>query len=88
MKTERQIENVHDRAAKLANVVVKADQQDHFAAARGPIDAERGDAMNAAGFAARALALLENGDYDGFLTCLSLAGQFNTKARDAAYRRK
>lgn len=83
----RKIKNAHDRASSLAHDAVKASQQKFFAATAEQMQSERGDAANAAGFAARALAHLAAGEYVDFQTCLSLAGQFNQKARDAAYAR-
>jgi hypothetical protein len=85
--TRRKIDNAANRAAKLAHEVVRASQQTHFAASAADMSSERGNAANAAAMAAAALAHLAAGEYADFQTCLSLAGQFNKVARDAAYKR-
>jgi hypothetical protein len=85
--TRRKIDNAANRAAKLAHEVVNASQIAHFAASDADMRSERGDAANAAAMAAAALQHLAAGEYSDFQTCLSLAGQFNQKARDAAYKR-
>lgn len=87
MKTERQIANASNRASKLAWEAVKADQIDNFAATPKQMSDERGGAMCAAQCAAQALGKLENGDLDGFLTSLRLAGQFAQDATVLHYNR-
>lgn len=87
MNTERQISNAYSRAANLAWEKVKADQINFFAATPEQMSSERGAAQCAAGMAAQALAKLENGDLDGFLTSMRLAGTFAQDASDARYAR-
>lgn len=82
MKTTKQIRNAYDRAATLAWNAVKADQIKSFAATPSQMSSERGSAQCAAGMAAQALAHLENGDYEHFLTCMRLAGGFANNASD------
>jgi hypothetical protein len=87
MKTDKQITNAHTRAASLAFEAAKASQGELFAATLTQMTGERGHAMNAAGFAASALAHLENGNYESFITCMSLAADFTKDARDNFYAR-
>jgi hypothetical protein len=88
MKTEKQIRNAYDRAARKAWDVVNASQIEAFAADPKALADERGSATCAAACAAQAVARLENGDYEGFLTSLRLAGQFVDTASDRFYARK
>jgi hypothetical protein len=87
MKIDKQISNAHTKAATLAFEAASKSQGELFAASLSQMTHERGHAMNAAGFAASALAKLENGDYEGFITCMSLAADFTKDARDAFYAR-
>lgn len=87
MKTERQIANAYARAAALAWDAVKADQVTHFCATPLQMSDERGAAQCAAGFAAQAIAKLDNGDLDGFLTSLRLAGTFAEDATNSRQKR-
>jgi hypothetical protein len=88
MKTDRQISNAHTRAAKLARDVALNDQLQNFAATDKQMAEERGAAMCAAGFAASALGKLENGDYEGFLSCMRLAAGFAKDASEAHGNRR
>jgi len=88
MKSEKQVSNAYDRAATLAWNVVKADQIENFAATPAQLSSERGAMQCAAGMAAQALARLENGDLEGFLTSMRLAGSFTQDASDSFYARK
>jgi hypothetical protein len=86
--TEKQITNAYDRAAKVAWDVVNESQTDNFGADGLAMADERGSATCAAACAARAVKLLENGDYEGFLTNVRLAGQFANTASERYYARK
>jgi hypothetical protein len=88
MKTDKQVSNAYDRAATLAWNTVKASQETMFAATPAQMSSERGAAQCAAGMAAQALAKLENGDYEGFLTSMRLAGGFANDASDSYFARK
>jgi len=82
MKTDKQISNAHSRAAQKASEAAHESQKINFAATDKDLASERGSAMTAAGFAASALAHLENGNYARFLTCMRLSGDF---AKDADF---
>jgi hypothetical protein len=86
--TPKQISNAYDRAAKIAHALVSADQQVNFAATTEQLRSERGAAQCAAGFAAQALANLQAGNYQQFLTDIKLAGDFAKQADDARYKRQ
>lgn len=87
MKTTRQIRNAYDRATTNAWNAVKASQIENFAATPEQMASERGAMQCAAGMAASALAKLENGDLDGFLTSMRLAGTFAQEATVLHYNR-
>jgi hypothetical protein len=82
-----QVRNAYARASLRAHNVVRASQIDLFAATDEQMADERGAAQCAAGFAAQALAKLENGDYDAFLTNLRLAGDFAEDATTSYHNR-
>ena len=88
MKTEKQIRNAYDRAAAQGHSVTSADQVTYFAAPAVKLADERGAVQCAAGFAAQALAKLENGDLDGFLASMRLAGTFANDASVSYYARR
>ncbi len=85
--TAKQISNAHSRTSSLAYDVVLADQTNNFAATEEQLTSERGAAMCAAGFAAAAVAHLQNGDYQRFLTDIGLAGTFAAEADSLRFNR-
>ena len=87
MKTDKQISNAHTRAATSAFNAANKSQDEHFAATLAQMRSERGAAMNAAGFAASALAHLENGNYESFITCMGLVSDFTKETHRAYYAR-
>lgn len=87
MKTDKQISNAYDRAANLAWNATQGSQIIAFAATPEQMSQERGAMQCAAGFAAQALARLENGDIEGFLTCMRLAGDMTKDASLLHYNR-
>lgn len=86
-KSDLCIKRAYDRAAEKAWNVTREDQIARFAASEKQMSDERGSVQCAAGFAAQALAKLDNGDLDGFLASMRLAGQFSQQASDAFYSR-
>lgn len=52
----------------------------HLQAEGLPSPQERGDAANAAGFAAMATAHILRGEYEDYCTCMRLASRFFSKA--------
>lgn len=86
--TAKQISNSYDRAARLGWQIVNESQKANFAAPAEKLASERGNVVCAAGFAAQALANLQNGDYQAFLTDLRLAGKFAQDADSEFHDRK
>ena len=66
----------------------RARLQTLLAAERDLTGSEEGRALNVEGFMEQALDHLNAGNYEGFLTCMDLAGEFAKQARDELYARQ